>query len=183
MKGDFLMIIKALSSESNEIARKARNFIQEISKERVYLVPHGLDGLFITIDSKSKELTVIADNGTADDLDIVQGFNELEECWDYARIVAKEAGLSENNIDADIFEDNTLYVIVSIIQDHKGSYKVYGQGFATNEEMEVRLFGSFETLEQAKEKAEFVAVSHDCPLVEMVHDSRPKMRDLVEELG
>lgn len=177
------MIIEALSSETNGIARKARDFIQGISKERVYLVPHGLDGLFITFHEESEELTVFAEDATSYVLDSVQGFKDLDECWDYARIVAKEAGLSVDDIDADIFEENTLYVIVSIIQNHRGLYGVYGQGVAPNEEMEVRLLGSFETLEQAKKKAEYYAVSHDCPLIEMLRDSRPKMRDLVEELG
>lgn len=181
------MIIKTNSKELNEIGRVIREGCQSFLNVndptyRAYFVPHGLDGLFITFDKESNDLAVIAENETADALDFVQGFKDLDECWSYARIVAKEAGLSEDDIDADIFEDSQLYVLVSIIINHRAAYEVYGQHY-TDDGMGVRLFGEFDSLEQAREKAEFVASSCDCPLVEMLGDSRPKMRDVVEELG
>lgn len=195
------MIIKTQTPEETKIVRKLRDFVQQATGERLHLVPFGVESMFVTVNltedqEKITDFVLYLENDSLDigtEVDEVSGFQTPEECWDYARVVAKEAGLSEDCIDSDICsaveehgrneeESNMIYMIVSLIQNYKDNYEVHGQGFNEREEMKITAFGSFETLEEAREEAEYVAASYDCPLVEMIKDDHPRMRDLVKEL-
>jgi hypothetical protein len=96
------MIIKTKSPKETKIAASLRDALRYAGVE-VYLVPEGIDGFFITIDDERNELVVIASNDT-EDIDRVYGFNSVQECLNYAEFVAKEAGISKDNIYADVWD-------------------------------------------------------------------------------
>jgi len=175
------MIIKALSSEENATARLARNLAQLNSKEPVPFIPYGIDGLFITSDEETERLKVVASDEAGNDLSVTYGFYNLQECWDYARVVAKEAGLPDAAIEADKFDDDLCYTLVSIYQNDRGLYQIHGQILMTDGQMEIRFLGTYRTLEEARKEAEDIAMEYDCPLVELVRGSRGRLRDLYAE--
>jgi hypothetical protein len=186
------MIIKTFSYQETETAIKVRDLIESVAQQRVYLVPHGVENLFISIDEKANDNLIVYAARGAEDLDIARGFDRVSDCWKYAKVIAKEAGLSEDDIDADVWEvdnseveeEETLYTLISIFESRDGKFEVYGQGIdVSTEKMEFNFLGSFESLEEAKELGELEASSFDCPLVEILSNKRPVMRDVVEELG
>lgn len=110
-----MFIIIRTNSEDGETkaAQAAREFFQTINPEMpVMIVPFEAQSCFITIDEDAEDgnqLIVIIYNGEENfgserEIDIARGFNSVEDCWKYARLVAKVAGFSEDNIDADVFD-------------------------------------------------------------------------------
>jgi hypothetical protein len=97
-----MIILATYTEESTPIAKKTRDLLSETG-ELVILVPHGTTGVFITIDEDTNEFIVYANDGLQD-LDVVKGFSDLDESWAYARLVAHAAGLTEEDIMADVYE-------------------------------------------------------------------------------
>ncbi|BAU28978.1 hypothetical protein DFP93_103174 [Aneurinibacillus soli] len=111
------MIIKTNSDEETKRAQWLRG--AALKRDWVTdctIVPFGIDGVFVTTE-KAKEgpitfnfgdreesnyVAVICGRG-AEDIDKVL-FEDVPEAWEYARLVAKEAGLPEDAVDGDIFE-------------------------------------------------------------------------------
>jgi hypothetical protein len=110
MNIDKAMIIKTSGFDQTELVQKLRK-IRAIGND-VVLVPHGVTDLFITIEEKNNdEVELIVSLQKTDkgwdpvDLDIARGFNSVAECWEYAMVVIKEAGLPEDSCDSDVWEE------------------------------------------------------------------------------
>lgn len=98
------MIIVTFSDEETLLAQKTRDLLTTMGRT-VVLVPYGITGLHITIDeNEGKNELVVYACDDQQDLDIARGFNSLQECRDYAKIVVAEAGLTEEDIDSDVWE-------------------------------------------------------------------------------
>jgi hypothetical protein len=91
------LLIKSLSANTTELAIKIRDLLEETSFETVIIVPHGLQEILIFKEEIVREYCVCL-WGDKEELDIVQGFLKLEYARNYAKAVAKEAGLTENDI-------------------------------------------------------------------------------------
>jgi PHP family Zn ribbon phosphoesterase len=106
MDAGYAMTIKTTSYHQTELAKKLREVIKATGTD-VVLVPHGVTDLFITVED-DRELTVILQSSNhgydCTDLDIVKGFDSIDECWQYARVVMTEAGLSNDSCDSDVWE-------------------------------------------------------------------------------
>ncbi|MEC1723920.1 hypothetical protein P9E34_04060 [Schinkia azotoformans] len=102
------IIIRTNSDKETKIAQAAKEFFQVLDPGMpVMVVPYGAEYCFITIEEDAEDgnqLIVIIQNESGDDLEIAKGFDEVAHCWNYARMVAKVAGFSEDNIDADVFD-------------------------------------------------------------------------------
>lgn len=100
------IIIKTQTHEQTEKVKSLREQLME----DIILVPHGVTDLFITIEQG--DLIVILqkakDGWDPIDLDVVKRrFQSVKECWEYAHIVMKEAGLPEDSCDADVRDIDT----------------------------------------------------------------------------
>lgn len=62
-----------------------------------------IQGLFITVEGENADYCVLAEDGYGNNFKTT-GFEYLEECWEYARALAKGLGLNEDDIDADVIE-------------------------------------------------------------------------------
>lgn len=111
--GVMRVLIKTFSDQETKNAIKTRELLELITKQRVYIVPKGVSCLFISIDEKNNNDLVVyvtrdGEEGPTD-LDIVRGFESITECWEYARVIAKESGLSDEDIDADVWEETSKH--------------------------------------------------------------------------
>ena len=125
----------------------------QISKEirKAYITSRDIENLWISFNPETEQFIVTALDNFLNELYVVEGFANSEASWHYARIVARMNGLSEKWIG----EDKTAFVLITLIQDKKDLYKVYGQGIAPNSRMELKLLGSFNELEKANDEADF----------------------------
>lgn len=101
------MIIKTFSNDETKVAAQLRDVLESTTNKRHYIVPFGVSGLFVSFDDKEKDLVVYASRDVESDvrdLDIARRFDSVADCWEYARVIAKEAGLSEDDIDGDVWE-------------------------------------------------------------------------------
>ncbi|NRD81155.1 hypothetical protein HPT25_28085 [Bacillus sp. BRMEA1] len=105
------LIIKTKTSEQTDLVKRLRE-VGRVTGQEIILVPHGVTDIWITIEDivNNPDYVVIlqsSDNGyNCVDLDAVNGFNCLDECWEYARVVMKEAGLPEDSCDSDVWESD-----------------------------------------------------------------------------
>lgn len=60
---------------------------------------------WIYITLRDGQLSVIAMDVNDNDLFTTTGFNSVEECWEYARMLAKGAGVPEYEINNDVFDE------------------------------------------------------------------------------
>jgi hypothetical protein len=91
------LLIKSLSASTTQLAIKTRDLFEETSFETVILVPHGLQEILIFEEELVGEY-IVSLWGDKEELDIVEGFQDLEYAQKYAKAVAKESGLTENDI-------------------------------------------------------------------------------------
>lgn len=100
------MIIKTNTNEQTEKAKKLRDLLSSLGQD-VVLVPYGVNELFITIQDDN-ELAVIVSNSEREfsftELDLVTGFPSVADCRAYAEMIKNESGLSEDCIDAEVWE-------------------------------------------------------------------------------
>ncbi|UVI31175.1 hypothetical protein [Paenibacillus spongiae] len=71
-------------------------------------------GMFVTIEEIPNtdlvELIVVASDDHGD-IFVTKGFDTIDDCYEYARIFAKGIGLSEENIDGDVFDRPKLTLV------------------------------------------------------------------------
>jgi hypothetical protein len=97
-----MIIMSTFSEESTPIAQRTRDLLSAAG-EAVFFAPHGTTGVFISVDDENPDNFVVYASDDTQDLDIVRGFDSLEMSWAYARIVAETAGLTEEDIDSDVY--------------------------------------------------------------------------------
>lgn len=91
------MIIKSLSTENNLLAKKSRDLLEATGIEVVHLIPFGVQRLNITEDIETNLYTVyLTDRNNI--LDSADAFMCFEYALNYAKVIVKEAGLSEDDI-------------------------------------------------------------------------------------
>lgn len=105
------MIIKTNNSIDTRKAKKLRDSLGVLG-QKVVLVPYGVNSIFITTENEELVIFVQQDKSPygVDELDVVPGFDSVEECWEYAKTIVREAGLPEDCIYADVWEiqNNTI---------------------------------------------------------------------------
>jgi PHP family Zn ribbon phosphoesterase len=93
------MIIKTSSQEQTELVQKLREIVKAAGNDMV-VVPNNVTDLFITVQIEGPVVILQCDLGPFGmlEVDIVKGFDSVQECWEYARLVTSEAGLSNDSI-------------------------------------------------------------------------------------
>ena len=91
------MIIKTSSDKELKKAFAIRRVFYKEREQMVYIVPKGITSILITFNDDLEELVLYLKRGEKN-LDSVGGFDNLEQCRDYARLIAVEAGLSTGKI-------------------------------------------------------------------------------------
>lgn len=100
------MLIKSKSLETNHLAKKTRDMLEASGIEIVIFVPFGIKNIDIKRNMQT-ELFEVHSWSENNELDIVEGFHEIESSVEYASTVAKEAELSHDIIRLDI--DSFVY--------------------------------------------------------------------------
>jgi hypothetical protein len=93
------MIIKTSSDEQTELVQKLREIVKATGNDMV-VVPYNVTDLFITVQIEGPVVILQCDLGPFGmlEVDIAKGFDSVQECWKYARLVTREAGLSNDSI-------------------------------------------------------------------------------------
>jgi hypothetical protein len=101
------MIIKTNSHSQTGKAKKVRDLLRCFDEgQDVVVVPHDVAEIFITIEDHELVVNLISSDDGYQPLEIdkVKYFDSVAECWEYARVIATEAGLSYDYIDADVWD-------------------------------------------------------------------------------
>jgi hypothetical protein len=93
------MVIRSLSEETTDLAKRTRDLLEETGIGPVFLAPFGVQNINIFEDEETSLFTVCAMDENKKQLDVVEGIYKLEYCWMYAIAIADAAGLSEEDIE------------------------------------------------------------------------------------
>jgi hypothetical protein len=100
------LIIKTKNHFQTGQAKKVRDLLRCFDEgQDVVVVPYDAKYLLITMDdTDGNQLSVFIYDSEDDEMDIVKGFDSVQECIDYTKLVISEAGLPEDSYDRDVWE-------------------------------------------------------------------------------
>ncbi|WP_045520333.1 hypothetical protein [Neobacillus niacini] len=93
------MVIRSLSEVTTDLAKRARDLLEETGVGPVILAPFGAQKINIFEDEETNLFTVCTMDENKKELDVVKGIYKLEYCWIYAIAIADAVGLSEEDIE------------------------------------------------------------------------------------
>jgi hypothetical protein len=101
------MIIKTKDDFQTGQAKKVRDLLKCFEEgQDVVVVPHSLNYISITIEEEKLAVKLFHCNELeCIEIDNITNFDSVNDCWEYARLVMSEAGLREEDCDADVWEE------------------------------------------------------------------------------
>lgn len=104
------MIIRTRGEKETKLAAQFR---EELADQgvKVFVVPHDVMYFFVTLDNPAADEhepvnIIVQVMYEIDEWDRVSGFNSCQEAYDYARKLAYYAGLDEDVVDGDVYDDS-----------------------------------------------------------------------------
>ena len=114
------MIIQTYSDYELDIAKAIRDSLKATG-EHLVIIPHTSNYAFISTEDNA-ELIVAIEAEDGSELDVAKGFQSLDDCREYARLVGKYAGFPDENIDSDVYE--YTFFQGKFVEDDLGRYHI-----------------------------------------------------------
>jgi hypothetical protein len=114
------MIIQTYTDYELDVAKAIRDSLKATG-EHLVIIPHTSNYAFISTEDNG-ELIVAIEAEDGSELDVAKGFQSLDDCREYARLVGNYAGFPDENIDSDVYE--YTYFQGEFAEDENGRYHI-----------------------------------------------------------